>query len=81
MPIYEYEPVSGGCKACGGRFSLSRPMDREPLVNCPLCKKEVRKVISSFSTPKVSKPVSTSEAKSKGFTVLKKIGNGEYERQ
>lgn len=81
MPIYEYEPVSGECNACGGRFSLNRPIDREPLEKCPLCKKDVRKVISSFNTPKVSKPVSTSEAKSKGFTVLKKVGKGEYERQ
>lgn len=81
MPIYEYEPIDGDCKACGGRFSLSRPIDREPLEKCPLCKKDVRKVISAFNTPKASKPVSISDAKSKGFTVLKKVGKGEYERQ
>ncbi len=81
MPTYEYEPCDGDCTVCGGLFSLNRPIDREPLEKCPLCKKDVRKVISSFNMPKASKPVSTSEAKSKGFTVLKKIGNGEYERQ
>lgn len=81
MPLYEYELCSGDCKACGGRFTLSRPADRAPLEKCPLCKKDVRKVLSTFSTPKASKPVSISDAKSAGFTVLKKIGSGEYERQ
>lgn len=81
MPIYEYELCEGDCKVCGGRFSLNRPMDREPLEKCPLCKKAVRKVISSFNTPTVSKPLSVSDAKKAGFTVLKRVGKGEYEKQ
>ena len=81
MPTYEYELCEGDCKACGGRFSINRPMDREPLENCPLCKKPVRKVFSTFSTPKVSGAASISNAKNAGFTVLKKIGKGEYEKQ
>lgn len=78
MPIYEYELCEGDCKACGGRFSLNRPIDREPLTNCPLCKKAVRKVFSTFNTLKGN---SISAAKAAGFTVLKKIGKGEYEKQ
>ncbi len=78
MPIYEYELCEGECKICDGRFSLNRPMDREALENCPLCKKAVRKVFSTFNTGKV---LSISDAKSKGFTVLKKVGKGEYEKQ
>ena len=81
MPIYEYELCEGDCKVCGGHFQLSRPMSRPPLEQCPLCKKPVRKVISTFNTQKAAKPVSVSEAKNAGFTVLKKVGKGEYERQ
>ncbi len=81
MPIYEYELCEGDCKICSGRFALNRPVDREPLDKCPLCKKPVRKVISSFNTPKMSKPLSISDAKKAGFTVLKKVGKGEYEKQ
>lgn len=78
MPIYEYELCEGDCKACGGRFQLNRPMNRPPLENCPLCRKPVRKVISNFNT---TKTVSTTDAKKAGFTVFKKVGKGEYERQ
>ncbi|MHA3771041.1 FmdB family zinc ribbon protein [Verrucomicrobiota bacterium sgz303538] len=81
MPIYEYELCEGDCKVCSGRFSLNRPVDREALDKCPLCKKPVRKVISTFNTPKMTKPVSISDAKKAGFTVLKRIGKGEFEKQ
>ena len=81
MPIYEYELCDGDCKVCGGRFQLNRPISRPPLENCPLCRKPVRKVISNFNTPKVAKPLSVSDAKKAGFTVLKKVGQGEYEKQ
>jgi hypothetical protein len=40
----------------------------------------VRKVISSFNTPKVAKPFSVSEAKSAGFTVLERRDRGTYEK-
>jgi putative FmdB family regulatory protein len=81
MPIYEYELCEGDCKVCGGRFQLNRPINRPALENCPLCKKPVRKVISNFNTPKASKPLSVSDAKKAGFTILKKVGQGEYEKQ
>jgi putative FmdB family regulatory protein len=81
MPIYEYELCEGDCKICAGRFSLNRPISREALDQCPLCKKAVRKVFSTFNTPTVAKPLSVSDAKSAGFTVLKRVSKGEYERQ
>ncbi|MEA3209724.1 MAG: hypothetical protein QOE70_2781 [Chthoniobacter sp.] len=82
MPTYVYEPCEGGCTICDGCFELNRPMDREPLTQCPLCKKPVRKVIAGFNTPShKAKPLSVVDAKKAGFTVLKKIGKGEYERQ
>jgi putative FmdB family regulatory protein len=81
MPLYEYELCEGDCKACGGRFTLNRPLSAQPLTHCPACKKPVRKVISPFNTPTKLKPVSMSDAKKAGFTVLKRLGKGEYERQ
>ena len=78
MPIYEYELCDGDCTICGGKFQLNRPIDRPALEACPLCKKPVRKVFSSFNTPKTA---SISDAKKAGFTVLKKVGKGEYEKQ
>ena len=80
MPIYEYEPKDGDCKRCGGRFELRRPVDREPLKACPLCKKPVRKVVSLVNSPRVAKPLSVSEAKSAGFQVLKRRDKGTYEK-
>ena len=80
MPLYEYELCEGDCKMCGGRFTLRRPMHAPPLKDCPLCKKPVRKIISQVNTPKLTKPVSYSDAKKAGFTVLKKVSKGEYER-
>lgn len=81
MPLYEYELTEGSCKACGGRFTLRRPLSAAPLTQCPACKKPVRKIISSFNTPTISKPLSISDAKKAGFTVLKKVSRGEYEKQ
>ena len=81
MPIYEYELCEGDCKVCGGKFSLHRPISRPKLTNCPLCRKAVRKVISTVNSPALLKPVSISDAKKAGFTVLKRVGKDEYERQ
>jgi putative FmdB family regulatory protein len=81
MPLYEYERCEGDCQLCGGKFTLRRPLNAPPLTHCPLCKQPVRKVISGFNTPKLLKPVSVSDAKSAGFTVLKRVSKGEYERQ
>jgi putative FmdB family regulatory protein len=81
MPLYEYEICEGECKVCGGKFTLNRPLSAKPLTNCPACKKPVRKIISSFSSPQKLKPVSITDAKKAGFQVYKKLGKGEYERQ
>lgn len=81
MPLYEYELCEGGCVVCGGRFTLRRPLDAKELTHCPACKKPVRKLVSAFNTPKLTKPLSITDAKKAGFTVLKKTSKGEYERQ
>ena len=71
----------GKCKVCGGKFTLRRPLSAKPLTHCPACKKPVRKIISTFNSPHKLKPLSISDAKKAGFTVLKKVSKGEYERQ
>jgi len=60
---------------------LRRPLKAPELTACPACKRPVRKVISNFSSPIKTKPLSVSDAKKAGFTVLKRLGKGEYERQ
>jgi putative FmdB family regulatory protein len=81
MPIYEYEPQEGECGICRGRFTLNRPVSASPLAKCPLCKKPVRKLVSAFNTPQLTKPLSAVDAKKAGFSVWKKRGQGEYERE
>jgi putative FmdB family regulatory protein len=81
MPLYEYELTEGGCTVCGGSFTLMRPLSAAPLTQCPACKKPVRKVLSMFSSPHKLKPLSITDAKKAGFTVLKKSSKGEYEKQ
>ena len=78
MPLYEYELCDGNCVMCGGKFTLRRPLSAAPLTKCPVCKKPVRRVWSTFNSPKT---LSISDAKKAGFTVLKRVSKGEYERQ
>jgi len=63
---------------CGGKFTLRRPLSAAALTNCPACKKPVRRIWSTFNSPKA---VSISDAKKAGFSVFKKVSKGEYERQ
>ncbi|MBX3734634.1 MAG: zinc ribbon domain-containing protein [Verrucomicrobiae bacterium] len=81
MPYYEYELCDGQCAACGGRFTLRRPLSAKALAACPACRRPIRKVLTPFSTPTLTRPLSVSDAKKAGFTVLKRVGRGEYERQ
>ncbi|MST93864.1 MAG: zinc ribbon domain-containing protein [Pedosphaera sp.] len=81
MPLYEYELCEGDCVACGGKFTLRRPLSAKPLTNCPACRRPVRKILSNFSSPHKLKPLSITDAKKAGFTVLKRVNKGEYERQ
>lgn len=81
MPIYEYQAVEGGCAICKAPFELRRPVDRPELTACPICRRPVKKIISSINTPKILKPMSVSDAKKAGFTVYEKRDTGVYERQ
>jgi len=82
MPIYSYiaENSEEACPSCRRGFDLRRPVSRPPLTHCPLCRRPVVKKITSFNTPKLTKPVSISDAKSAGFTILEKRSDGSYKK-
>jgi putative FmdB family regulatory protein len=82
MPIYEYiaEDPEKSCRICKKGFELMRPVDRAPLETCLYCKNPIRKLISQVNTPRVAKPLSVSDAKSAGFTVMKRRDKGVYEK-
>ena len=44
MPTYEYE-----CKSCGHNFDIFQNMKDAPLLECPECGKEVRRLIRGGS--------------------------------
>ena len=73
MPLYEYELCEGDCKVCSGKFTLRRPLSAALLTQCPACKKPVRRVLSTFNSPRT---LSLSDAKKAGFRVLKRVGKG-----
>ena len=60
---------------------MRRPLSAPELTQCPACRKPVKKIISLFNTPTFLKPTSISDAKKAGFTVLKRVSKGEYEKQ
>jgi putative FmdB family regulatory protein len=44
MPTYEYE-----CKSCGHTFDVFQSMNDEPLKICPVCGRDVRRLINGGS--------------------------------
>jgi hypothetical protein len=52
------------------------------LTECPRCGQPVRpRAVGPVNAPKLTKPTSVSDAKAAGFTVLKRVGRGEFEKQ
>ena len=85
MPIYEYisenpDAPQKSCRMCRKGFELMRPADRAPLTHCMYCKNPVRKKIGNVNVPKITAPLSISDAKKAGFTVMQKRDLGVYEK-
>lgn len=85
MPIYEYisenpEDPEKSCPICRKGFELMRPLDRAPLERCLYCKNPVRKKIGSVNVPKITAPLSITDAKKAGFTVLQRRDEGVFEK-
>jgi putative FmdB family regulatory protein len=82
MPLYQYEPFKTPCKLCGKGFESAQKAVDPELSECPKCGQAVRRSSpQAINTPFYSKPLSISDAKASGFTVLKKTSKGEYEKQ
>ena len=75
MPIYEYEHMGRPCKL-GKVFDFKQSLDDDPLVECPECSREVKKIISQIS---ISCPKTDGELRDLGFTKLVKRDDGVYE--
>ena len=82
MPIYEYQAkdCSKGCDHCRNKFELLQRVSDDVLERCPECCAAVIKLISVHSVG-TSQSGFDDRAKSAGFSKLKKIGSGEYEKQ
>lgn len=82
MPIYVYQVKEGrkGCDRCAGGFEEIQRLSDLPLCVCPVCGSPVERIPSA---PNVgfSESGLDDRAKAAGFTKLKRIGSGEYERQ
>ena len=82
MPLRAYQPKNPPCRLCGAGFEVMQAANEPSLTACPRCGEPVDvRVIASVNSPRVAKPTSVSDAKAAGFTVLKRISSGEYEKQ
>ena len=81
MPIYRYESVQAqGCEYCRKGFEVAQRLSEPRLGECPRCGVAVRKVVVAASVGR-SESNFDDRAKAAGFSKLKKIGKGEYEKQ
>ena len=82
MPIYEYQArtPAKGCNHCRKAFDHLQSLSAPRLTACPDCGAELVKLISA---PRVGGSQSNFDdrAKSAGFSKLKKVSTGEYEKQ
>lgn len=82
MPIYEYQAKdpAKACARCADPFEVMQRISDPKLEKCPECGAEVMRVISA---PSLGRSVSSLDdrAKAAGFTKLKRLGKGEYEKQ
>lgn len=83
MPVLHYKPCSSPCRLCGEGFDHTHLSPGEAdLTACPTCGQPVtRESIARFNSPKLLRPASVSDAKAAGFTVLRRTGHGEFEKQ
>ena len=82
MPIYEYQAVEkkDSCRFCRDPFEVLESLGEPSTARCPACKRPVRRI---FSAPAIGASESSADdrAKHAGFTKLRKIGKGEYEKE
>jgi len=82
MPVYDYIATDSAhaCGYCAKGFEISQGLSEPRLTFCPQCGAAVTKCITAPAIGR-SKSGLDDRAKAAGFTKLKKIGKGEYEKQ
>ena len=82
MPIYEYqaEAPQKGCRRCSVPFEQLQKISDPALDLCPHCRQPLQKLISRPSVGG-SRSGLDDKAKNAGFHKLKRLGQGEYEKQ
>ena len=84
MPIYEYEPLSGDCPFCRGRFEELQNLGDPPLELCPACDVPCKRVISRPSIKRHDRAqsgvLSKESIERQGFLQYKKAGKDTWER-
>jgi putative FmdB family regulatory protein len=81
MPVYDYEAASPekSCPHCANVFEAVQSIHDPHLAACPKCGAPIRRVITAPAIGR-SKSRLDDRAKSAGFTKLKRLGKGEYEK-
>jgi len=81
MPTYDYQAKNKkkSCDYCRDGFDCVQSLKDARLEKCPECGCDVKKVITAPAIGR-SKSKLDDRAKSAGFTKLKKISSGEYEK-
>ena len=81
MPTYVYEAQEGerGCAKCRAGFEVMQSLRDERLTACPDCGAAIRRVIQAPGLTH-SRTDLHYRAKRAGFSCLKKVQKGEYEK-
>jgi putative FmdB family regulatory protein len=81
MPVYDYSAADEkhSCAYCANGFEAVQSIHDPHLAVCPKCGAPVRKCVVAPALGR-SKSKLDDRAKAAGFTKLKKIGKGEYEK-
>ena len=81
MPTYVYEAQDGerGCAKCRGGFEVMQSLRDERLTACPDCGAAIHRVIQAPGLTH-SRTDLHYRAKRAGFSCLKKVQKGEYEK-
>ena len=81
MPVYDYEAKDPekSCPDCKEGFEIVQSIKEQRLDKCPQCGNPVRKLITAPAIGR-SRSMLDDRAKNAGFTKLKKVSKGEYEK-
>ena len=81
MPMYVYEVKEGakGCARCAAGFEVAQSIADPKLTVCPTCGAPVYRVIQPVGLGR-SQSALHDRAKRAGFSCLKKVQKGEYEK-